>query len=65
MKIKIELEVDTLQIDNVNKVTDLLMKISQELRKQEPELYQFIFALGYQCCEANTNGHHYDYDDHY
>lgn len=47
MKIEIELEITPARLQNVVKVEDLMMAIAQELRLEEPQLYDFIYQLGY------------------
>ena len=65
LKIKVELQISESALHNADTVSQLMMAITDRFRKQEPELYQFIWNLGYQCCEAeqyhNERQDPYDY----
>ena len=58
LKIKVELEISSSALHNADTVSQLMAAITNKFRIQEPELYQFIWNLGYQCCEDQ---HHKDY----
>lgn len=59
MKIEIELEITPASLHNIVKVEDLMMAIAQELRVREPQLYDFIYDLGYKNCLNEHAGDHY------
>jgi len=59
MKIEIELEVTPESLNNIDKVQDLMMALAQQLRLNEPQLYNFIHNLGYENCLNEHSGDHY------
>ncbi len=59
MKIEIELEIENSTVNQTNQIETLMRYIADELRTQEPILFNYIYNCGYKQAEIDTN-----YDTH-